>query len=108
MQAITINSSIERSRPDLEFGSLNIGDPLIDREHEALFKKLLYLRRTSQSTEDLEGFYDALSMLGSDVISHFEHEEATFRFLGMPESEVQSHFQAHEEIVELNLSLMQG
>lgn len=92
--------------------SLLIGVPSIDQEHEALVTQLNSLVSDSGPALDSARFSECLSQLGGQITSHFSNEEAFFKSVGMPESEVSSHVQAHTEIIDqyilLNLGLMQG
>ena len=86
--------------------------PLIDAEHEGLFKQLnLLLNRPDLHPRDHD-FLDVLGQLGGQIKAHFTHEETIIHSLSMPDDLVQHHIQAHNQILEeysrLNFDLMHG
>jgi hemerythrin-like metal-binding protein len=99
--------------PDLPLleTSLRIGLPSIDREHHALLSHLNRLLENPQQPAS-ERFIDVLTCLGGEIGAHFRNEEQILGACGMPQPEVESHFQAHTEILEqyaeLNFGLMKG
>ena len=92
--------------------SLLIGEPTIDQEHYDLAVLLNGLARHADFHSRLDTFSEIMSELGIKLISHFANEERIFQSFAMPESLIQSHLQAHTEIIErftaLNLDLMDG
>jgi hemerythrin-like metal-binding protein len=99
--------------PDLPLleTSLRIGLPSIDREHHALLSHLNRLLENPQQPAS-ERFIDVLTRLGGEIDAHFRNEETVLGACGMPQPEVELHFQAHTEILEqyadLNYGLMNG
>ena len=91
---------------------LKIGEPLIDKEHAFLIKRLEYLVDELQPPPENELFFAILSEIGFEIGKHFAHEEVIIKTLRMPDAEVQRHLHAHNEIIEqfvqLNLDLMDG
>lgn len=92
--------------------SLEIGDRLIDREHEWLLRCLQHLLDTPESLHGRDEFFDSLGQLGTELSRHFAHEEALMKSLKMPADLVAEHVKAHlviiEQYAELNLDLMFG
>ncbi len=90
--------------------SLQIGLPLIDRQHAARIGELNRLILDQQSGWSTEVLVDVLSELGRALDDHFRCEEGLFSSLGMQGPEIDAHVAAHLEIlsqyVELNLDLM--
>ena len=105
---------MERNRRDTDNdharSSLEIGDSMIDEEHEALFRLLHQVRDAGRAGGNPGEFSDCLNALGKALMDHFEHEERLLKTLEMPESELQRHLRAHREIVhqyaELSLAMM--
>jgi hemerythrin-like metal-binding protein len=86
--------------------SLLVGVPSIDKEHDVLVGQLEKLVGNPDTDTDAEIFSETLSQLGSQLNEHFTHEEQIFKSLGMPESLVFSHVQAHTKILDQYANLL--
>jgi len=80
--------------------TLQIGLPSIDAEHGILMESLRRLHLAPAGEARSEPFLEVISQLGQQLILHFGNEEKFFNGCGMPASDVQSHFRAHNTILE--------
>ena len=108
----TVLKSIEQQGQRLNIDpSLLIGVPSIDKEHHDLILQLDRLMSNLSTHHDTESFSKVLGLIGGQIKTHFVNEESVFKSIGMPETDVTSHVQAHGHILEqytqLNLDLMQ-
>lgn len=77
--------------------NLQIGDPIIDRQHAELFQlfqKLIASGRTEESVSEI------FSTLTEQVFKHFQTEERLMSRLGLPSKMLEEHQLAHQEIIE--------
>ena len=91
---------------------LPLGVASIEREHKALITNLDLLIRSPRAKPESVHVIEILTKLGDQLASHFDHEEAMIKSLGIPADEICRHVQAHSEIIEeftqLNFDLMSG
>ena len=80
--------------------SLLIGVPFIDNDHQALLELLDYLLRLEFTDPYSVLMSEVLSRLFGMLSSHFVSEEGFFTTCGMPAEDVNSHIEAHRQILE--------
>lgn len=80
--------------------ALQIGLPSIDAEHGILLESLRRLRLAPAGEARSEPFLEVISQLGQQLIQHFGNEEKHLKNCGMPATDVNSHFHAHNTILE--------
>lgn len=80
--------------------ALQIGLPSIDAEHGLLMESLRRLHLAPAGEARSEPFLEVISLLGQQLIQHFGNEEKFFNDCGLPAPDVQSHFRAHNAILE--------
>lgn len=92
--------------------SLTVGVSSIDKEHHVLVQHLDDLLSEPEAYQGTERFSEILNQIGRQIEAHFVNEENLFKSLGLPEAIVDSHRQAHNDILDqyirLNEGLMQG
>jgi hemerythrin-like metal-binding protein len=89
-----------------------IGVPFVDQEHHELVRQLDRLLSNSHAGPGTLTFAQILPQIGAQIRAHCSSEERLMASLGMPETEVLSHVQAHRLILEqcaaLNRKLQEG
>ena len=84
--------------PGINLASLKVGEPSIDDEHDRLLSQLHQLRRSSVAILDEQKYFNLINDIWCLLSVHFEHEEAYFKSLDMPEAEVRRHIRSHRQI----------
>jgi len=80
--------------------ALNIGLPLIDEQHKALFGIIGKLVADPRAALQSESVVDRLTELGKALNQHFTIEESLMRQLGMADEEFRAHREDHSTILD--------
>jgi hemerythrin-like metal-binding protein len=92
--------------------AIHLGLPGVDNEHRALIALANRLRENPRASLREEAVVDLLTALGHALVTHFNHEEAIMRQIGMPLALLDAHIVAHNRILDqyadLNIAAAAG